>query len=63
MEFEEICGYRHGLSLNFVTVVVSLSIFIFPVGEIRYTLCDIPTRRYLVKISEGSNVLVGISVL
>jgi hypothetical protein len=37
--------------------------FIFRFGEIRYTLCGIPTASYLVKISEGSDVLVGTGVL
>jgi len=63
MEFNEICEYRHRLRLSFVRLGVSPSIFIFRFGEIRYTLCGIPTGRYLLKISEGSNVTVGTGVL
>jgi len=63
MEFKEICEYRHRLGLSFVRLSISPSMLIFRFGEIRYTLCGIPTARYLVKISEGSNVLVYTGVL
>jgi hypothetical protein len=63
MEFKEICKCRHSLRLSFVSLGVSPSIFIFRFGEIRYTLCGIPTGRKLVKISEGSNALFGTGVL
>ena len=63
MEFKENCEYRRRLRLSFVRTGVSPSLFIFRFGEIRYTLCGKPTARYLVKIGEGSNVLVGTGVL
>jgi len=63
MGFKEISEYRNRLRLSFVRLGDSPSTFIFRLGEIRYTLCGIPTGRYLVKISEGLNVFVGTDVL
>jgi len=59
MQFKGICECGHSLTLNFISVGVSPSIFIFRLGEIRRALYGIPTGRCSVKIREGPTVIIG----